>query len=70
MTAHGTYAGWNAHKRAGEDPCLDCLDSQRRYARDYRSRRGVGRQFTFPVETPRYDVGLGAAIAYAIRENA
>jgi hypothetical protein len=32
----GTYAGWNAHRRAGQRVCLACLHAQRAYMREYR----------------------------------
>ena len=37
----GTYAGWNAHRRADEKPCDDCREAQRLYARERRARGGA-----------------------------
>ena len=32
----GTYAGWNAHRHAGEGSCDVCKAAQRVYVRNYR----------------------------------
>ena len=37
---HGTYAGYNAHRRRGETPCDACRAAQTDYCRDYRHRTG------------------------------
>ena len=37
---HGTYRGWNAHRRRGETPCQECKSAQARYNRDWRARTG------------------------------
>ena len=66
----GTRAGWNKHMRLNEPVCDDCQYANTLYARDWRRRKMSGRAFTFPVETPRHDIGLGSTIARAIRESA
>ncbi len=66
----GTRAGWNTHMRAKEPVCDDCQYANTLYARDNRRRKGVGRSLTFPVDTPRHDIGLGSTIARGIRESA
>lgn len=34
----GTYAGWNAHQYAGENPCVPCREAARLYVREWRAR--------------------------------
>lgn len=36
----GTYAGWNRHSKAKEQPCGACREANRKYQRDYRVRTG------------------------------
>jgi hypothetical protein len=36
----GTYAGWNVHKRNGEEPCEDCRHAQAEYVAEWRLRTG------------------------------
>jgi hypothetical protein len=36
----GTYAGWNAHRKAGEKACDACRKACADYMRGYRQRRG------------------------------
>ena len=66
----GTRAGWNAHMRAKTPACDDCNRASTLYQREYRRVTGTGRKFTFPVEAPRFDLGLGAALARGFRESA
>lgn len=33
---HGTYAGAQAHRRRGEQPCQECRDAHAAYQRSYR----------------------------------
>lgn len=35
---HGTYGGYVAHKRRGEDPCASCREGYRQYQRDKRAK--------------------------------
>lgn len=35
---HGTYGGYVAHKRRGEDPCMSCREGYRQYQRDKRAK--------------------------------
>lgn len=37
----GTYAGWNAHRRASEKPCDACKEAQRLYIRAWRAKKGA-----------------------------
>lgn len=37
--AHGTYARYMRHKRAGQNACPRCLDGYAQYMRDYRAQR-------------------------------
>jgi hypothetical protein len=36
----GTYAGWNAHKYLGEEPCPPCKRAHADYMREWRLRTG------------------------------
>jgi hypothetical protein len=47
----GTYAGWNAHKRAGTKPCALCLKAAADYTAAWRRRA------TTPAETRRRELG-------------
>lgn len=42
---HGTYARAKAHRRAGEEPCAECLEAERVYMREAqeasRRRKGI-----------------------------
>lgn len=38
MTDCGTYAGYQAHRKANEEACTPCLVANREYLRDYRKR--------------------------------
>ena len=37
---HGTPAGYQAHRKAGETPCRTCKDAQNVYMARYRAQRG------------------------------
>jgi hypothetical protein len=34
---HGTYAGWQKHRKRGETPCTACRDAAAQYMRDHRA---------------------------------
>ena len=36
---HGTYGGYQVHKRRGEPPCGACADAAAAYMRDFRASR-------------------------------
>ena len=36
----GTDAGYQRHRRAGEDPCDPCKEARRNYVRSHRAKRG------------------------------
>lgn len=38
---HGTYAGYNAHRKSGIPMCGPCRKAGTDYVRDYRATRGV-----------------------------
>ena len=38
MSAHGTYAMYQKHRKAGEPPCDPCVIASREYMRGYRRR--------------------------------
>jgi hypothetical protein len=41
---HGTTAGWQRHKKRGEEPCGPCLEANRKYKREWaRDRRKRGK---------------------------
>lgn len=40
VAEHGTYAGSQAHRTAGEAPCLPCIDAQAAYGALWRFRAG------------------------------
>jgi hypothetical protein len=40
---HGSYAGWQAHRRLGEQPCPDCTRAMVDYAAMWRFRTGQHR---------------------------
>lgn len=33
---HGTYAGWQVHRKEGKRPCKPCQQAQNDYMREYR----------------------------------
>ena len=35
----GTYGGYQAHRKRGEDACGDCADAANAYVREYRDRK-------------------------------
>jgi hypothetical protein len=37
--AHGTYSGYQAHRRSGEKPCKACYEAAAAYQRAYHRRR-------------------------------
>lgn len=39
---HGTTRGYNSHRRAGEQPCRDCISAHSAYGRAQRARRAAG----------------------------
>ncbi len=41
MTACGTYAGYQRHKRAHTEPCPDCRAANAAWTREYRARTGA-----------------------------
>lgn len=44
-TQHGTYAGWNKHRRQGTEVCVECKRAAREYQRKWRaSTDGRARQ--------------------------
>ncbi len=43
MTAHGTYAGYQWHKRQPDEPCEACRVANRNYMRDLRRRSPLRR---------------------------
>ena len=36
---HGTYAGYQQHRRRDDTACLDCRRAAAKYSREYRTRR-------------------------------
>ena len=40
VTNCGTYAGFQTHKRIGEEPCIPCAEARNAYIREYRRRKG------------------------------
>lgn len=41
---HGTYAGWNQHKKEGKRPCRACLNAATEYQKKWRLRNPLGRK--------------------------
>lgn len=39
MIDHGTYRGWNQHKRDGIPVCKACKAAQARYVKEWRATR-------------------------------
>jgi transcriptional regulator with XRE-family HTH domain len=51
---HGTYGGWPAHRRAGQEACQPCKDANALYQRRYRKIRELyGDRTVSPVGTVR-----------------
>lgn len=46
---HGSEAGYEQHKRDGEDPCADCVDGDLRAARRRTKRKTLGYRYTLPA---------------------
>lgn len=44
MINHGTYGGYQAHRRKNEDACEPCRTAARDYQRNYRSVVGIESQ--------------------------
>lgn len=40
MSECGTYAGYQQHKKRGEDACAPCIAANRAYAAEYRKKPG------------------------------
>jgi hypothetical protein len=41
---HGTYAGFQRHRYAGEQPCEHCADAEHEYRRAYQRARRAARK--------------------------
>ncbi len=50
---HGTYGGYQQHKKYGTQPCDACLDANADYMRERRRRRGDTTQVLVDVQTVR-----------------
>ena len=46
---HGDYAGYQRHRKAGEDPCQPCQDASNAYGQNYRARRAAAVRATRPT---------------------
>jgi len=55
-TQHGTYAGWNRHRRQGTKTCAECRRANREYHREWRASNG-GR-----AQQARYTKAANAAL--------
>lgn len=44
MSRCGSYAGFQAHKKRGEDPCPECRDARRVYMAAYRKKTPKARE--------------------------
>lgn len=54
---HGTYTGYERHRRQLETPCADCLDAMRAYHRDRRGQTRVRVRAFDQVLVDRFIVG-------------
>lgn len=43
MINHGTRGGYYAHRRLSERPCTACRAAINEYVREYRAKKGLGR---------------------------
>jgi hypothetical protein len=51
--AHGTYAGYQRHKREGTTPCTDCLRANAEYRKQYRASHPAARDKQMIAEKRR-----------------
>jgi hypothetical protein len=58
----GEYRGFQAHHKAGEDACGDCVEARNTYMRNYRRRTGLTKGTLY---TPEQIADLQAAAVTA-----